>query len=115
MAKNATPQPRTPAWESMKDDDSRRVESVLREEGFQQVDAYRYNSASIRARVIDSRFEGMSIPDREDLVFPVVETLPKEIREDILLLLTMAPSELRGRNRHLLVNLEFEHPLPSGR
>ena len=55
----------------------------------------------------------MSVPEREDLVFPLVDKLPKEIREDIILLLTMAPSELGGRNRHLLVNHEFEHPLPS--
>jgi len=34
-------------------------------------------------------------------------------REDILLLLIMAPSELRGRDRQLLVDLEFENPLPS--
>jgi hypothetical protein len=63
--------------------------------------------------VIDPRFEGMSIPDREDLVFPVIDRLKKRTRDDILLLLIMAPSELRGRNRHLSVNLEFENPLPS--
>jgi hypothetical protein len=87
----------------------------LRAAGFSQADAYRFNSASIRVRVIDSRFEGMSAPEREDMVFPVIDRLPKRIREDILVLLTMAPSELRGRNRHLLINLEFENPLTIGR
>ena len=102
-------------WESMKDDDSRRIETLLREAGFERVDAYRFNSASVRVRVIDPRFEEMPVPEREDMVFPVIERLPERIREDILLLLTMAPSELKGRNRHLLVNLEFESPLPTVR
>lgn len=114
MAKRTAPHSGPPAWESKRDTDSRTIEERLREAGFSQVDAYRYNSASIRVRVIDDRFEGKSIPEREDLVFPVIEKLPKRIREDIILLLTMAPSELGGRNRHLLVNLEFEHPRPSG-
>jgi hypothetical protein len=114
MAKKTTSQPESPPpWESRKDKDSRKVETFVREAGFERVDAYRFNSASIRVRVIDSSFEGKSIPEREDMVFPVIDRLPKRIREDILLLLTMAPSELGGRNRHLLVNQEFEHPLPS--
>jgi hypothetical protein len=115
MAKKETPRPEPPAWESKKDKDSRRIETLLREAGFERVDAYRFNSASIRVRVIDSRFEGMSVPECEDMVFPVIDRLPKRIREDILLLLTMAPSELGGRNRHLLINLEFENPLTIGR
>jgi hypothetical protein len=48
------------------------------------------------------------------MVFPVIDKLPKSTREDILLLLTIAPSELGRVNRHALVNREFEHPLPSG-
>jgi hypothetical protein len=99
----------------MKDKDSRRIETLLREAGFEQVDAYRFNAASIRVRIVDSRFEGMSVIEREDLVFPIIDKLPKRIREDILLLLTMAPGELRGRRRDLLINLEFENPLTIGR
>jgi stress-induced morphogen len=113
MAKRATIQPEAPRWEDKRTPETREIEEVLRRAGFERADAYRYNSASIRVRVIDPRFEGMSIPDREDMVFPVIDRLKKRTREDILLLLIMAPSELRGRNRHLLVNLEFENPLPS--
>jgi hypothetical protein len=113
MAKRATVQPEAPRWEDKRTPETRKIEELLRAKGFEWVDAYRYNSASIRVRVIDSRFEGMRIPEREDLVFPIIDSLPKGTREDILLLLLMAPSELRGRNRHLLVNLEFENPLPS--
>jgi hypothetical protein len=113
MAKKATSQPEASCWEDKRTPETRRIEDLLRARGFERVDAHRYNSASIRVRVIDSRFEGMTSPEREDLVFPIIDGLPKRTREDILLLLLMAPSERRGRNRHLLVNLEFENPLPS--
>ena len=43
------------------------------------------------------------------------DKLPKETREDILLLLTLAPSEVGKVNRHALINLEFENPLTIGR
>lgn len=112
MAKKAVPSSESPTWDSMKDDDSRLIEERLRRAGFERADAYRYNSASIRVRVVDPQFEGMSVPDREDMIFPIIDRLPKRIREDILLLLLMAPSEVGGPNRHLLVNLEFDHPLP---
>ena len=114
MPKEAVQTPSPPAWESMRSAETRRIEEQLRNAGFQQVDAYRFNSASIRVRVIDRRFEGMSGSERQDLVFPALEGLPKRIREDIILLLTMAPCEREGLNRHLLVNREFEHPLASG-
>jgi hypothetical protein len=97
----------------MRTAETRLIEDALLQE-FARADAYQSNSASIRVRVIDPRFEGRSIGDRQDMVLPVLRRLPKETQEDILLLLTMAPSELGGRNRHLLVNLEFENPRPSG-
>jgi hypothetical protein len=112
MAKRASPRAR-PDWESMRTDETREVEALLGTE-FERVEAYRSNSAALRIRVIDPRFEGFSISDRQDMVLPLIRRLPRETQEDILLLLTMAPSELGGRNRHLPVNLEFEHPLPSG-
>ena len=47
-------------WETRRTDEARHVEEVLRNAGFERADAYRYNPASIRVRVIDSRFEGLS-------------------------------------------------------
>jgi|GEM_PF-4230015 len=38
----------TRAWETRQTDETRLVEVVLKRAGFDQVDAYRYNSASIR-------------------------------------------------------------------
>lgn len=103
------------SWETLKDADSRRIEDLFRQEGFGRVDSYRLNPVSLRIRVIDPRFEEMSVPDREDLVFAVIDKLPREIREDILLLVILAPSEIGKVNRHALINLEFENPLTIGR
>ncbi len=96
----------------MRTDETREIEDLLRGE-FKCVDAYRPNPFSIRIRVVAPKFGGRSVADRQDMVLPLIRKLRKETQEDILLLLTMAPSELAGRNRHLLVNLEFEHPIPS--
>ena len=54
------------SWEAKRTGETRMVEDLLRNAGFETVDAYRYNPASIRVRVIDKRFEGMST----DCTFP---------------------------------------------
>ncbi len=56
-----------PAWEAMRTDETRMVEETLKPH-FEQVDSYRYNPASIRVRVIDSRFEDMSREKRDAMV-----------------------------------------------
>jgi stress-induced morphogen len=104
-------------WEKKKTDETRKVEAIFRTV-FPRTDAYRFNSASIRVRVIDPRFEGKSTAEREDMVFPLLKKLPKRTREDILLLLTLAPSEEQTQmtqtmHSQSLINLEFEHPLHS--
>lgn len=96
-------------WDQLKTDETRKVETLLRKH-FQQADAYRYNSASIRVRVIDERFEGCPFEEREDLVMPVLTSLPKRTLADILLLILLAPSEVNTVNRNALTNLEFEEP-----
>jgi hypothetical protein len=40
------------SWQAKRTDETRMVEDVLKNGGFQSADAYRYNSASIRVRVI---------------------------------------------------------------
>jgi hypothetical protein len=101
-------------WEAMRTDESRRVEQILRQE-FPKTDAYRYNSASIRVRVIDPRFEGLPMEKRDALVEPLLEQLPEEIQADIMNLITLSPGEETSKkfNRLSLVNLEFEDPSPS--
>ena len=105
----------TPAWEQKRTPETRSIEELLGRH-FKQVDAYRYNSASIRVRVIDPKFEGMSREQRDALVEQQVDKLPPDTQSDIVTLMTFAPSELeqsRGKLREYTLNIEFEEPSPS--
>ena len=102
-------------WETKRTDETRMVEQVLKNAGFRQADAYRYNSASIRVRVIDAEFEGMDSDKRDAMVEPCLEQLPERTQGDIMTLFTFAPSELQspGTFREFFLNAEFEDPSPS--
>ena len=103
-------------WEDKRTDETRMVEDSLRNAGFETVDAYRYNPASIRVRVIDKRFEGMSTANRDAMVEPYLERLPERTQADIISLFTFAPSELEQTSklsRGFLMNREFDDPSPS--
>jgi len=89
-------------------DETKQIEDAIRQ-AFPDVHAYRYNSASIRVRVIDERFRDKSKAERERMVDPVVAQLPDEIQSDITVLLLLAPQETTTS----LMNLEFERPTPS--
>jgi hypothetical protein len=105
-----------PTWAAKRTDETRKVEEILLSAGFQQVDAYRYNSASIRVRVIDSRFAGLPPDQRDAMVEPCLERLPERTQADIMNLFTFAPSELQQTSntfREFLLNTEFEDPSPS--
>jgi stress-induced morphogen len=101
-----------PRWQALRTAESRAVEDLLRKE-FTNVDAYRYNSASIRVRVIDPRFAGKSPEERDAMVEPFLDRLPEDIQADIMSLLTFAPGETEGSLRDRLANLEFDDPSPS--
>ncbi len=104
------------AWEAKRTDETCHVEEQLRKAGFEQVDAYRYNSASIRVRVVDPRFEGLSHDKRAALVEPHLEQFPEDTQVDIISLFTFAPAEL-GQTpatlREFMLNSEFDDPSPS--
>jgi stress-induced morphogen len=105
----------TVPWEGKRTDETRAVEDLLRPH-FEQADCYRYNSASIRVRVIDSRFEGMPREQRDALVEPYLDQLPAETQRDIVTLFTFAPSELQQTPttfREYMLNTEFSDPSPS--
>ena len=106
----------TASWAGKRTDETRKVEEVLRNAGFQQADAYRYNSASIRVRVIDPRFEDLPTEKRDAMVEPCLEQLPEHTQVDIMNLFTFAPSELQQASanfKEFLLNTEFEYPSPS--
>ena len=84
------------------------VEATLRRE-YPRTDVYRYNCASIRVRIVDERFQGLSLVDRHEHVLPLIHSLPEETQLDITVLLLLAPDELQRS----LLNFEFEAPTPS--
>jgi hypothetical protein len=96
------------AWDHLKTPETQQVEAVLRKK-FRRTEAYRYNSASIRVRIIDKKFAGKSWSEREGMVFPLIETLPEETQADLMIVLMLAPDEVDDS----LMNLEFERPAPS--
>lgn len=105
----------TPSWEAKRTDETRSVEDLLRKH-FQQADSYRYNSASIRIRVIDPRFEGMTREKRDALVEEHLAKLPENTQRDIVSLFAFAPSELQSTPttfREYMLNSEFDAPSPS--
>ena len=103
-----------PTWDAKRTDETRMVEERLRPY-FDQVDSYRYNSASIRVRVIESRFEGMSREKRDAMVEEQLDKLPPETQQDIVALFTFARSELTRTPttfREFMQNTEFDNPRP---
>jgi hypothetical protein len=94
-------------------DETRAVEALLRTK-FQQADAYRFNSASIRVRVVDALFQGMTPSQRHALLDPVLAQLPPTTENDILILLLFTPDELAGATRQAELNANFEKSKPIG-
>jgi hypothetical protein len=105
-----------PNWEDKRTHESKMVEEKLREAGFDRVDAYRYNSASLRVRVIDKRFESVPREERDMIVEPFIDKLPASTQADIVTLVLLAPSEFKQPSdtfREFMLNTEFENPSPS--
>jgi hypothetical protein len=103
-------------WEDKRTDESRMVEDKLHKAGLERVDAYRYNPASLRVRVIDKRFESIPREDRDSIVEPFIDELPRSTQADIVTLVLLAPSELEQPSetfREYALNTEFENPSPS--
>jgi stress-induced morphogen len=76
--------------------------------GFRKVDAYRYNSASIRLRVISKKFQGLESWQRYDIVNKIIATLPEDIQRDMMFSVLVTPAEVADSTK----NAEFEHPSP---
>jgi len=96
----------------MRTDESRMVENTIRKV-FPATDAYRYNSASLRIRVVDERFRGKSADERDAMIEPLLKRLPPATQSDIINLLTLTPEEATGQSKDALLNLEFEDPSES--
>jgi len=73
------------------------------------IDLYRQNSVSIRVRIVDPAFQGMSKKEGNDLVWDYLDTLSEDAQADISMLVLLAPKEVEKS----MGNLEFEDPVPS--
>ena len=72
---------------------------------------YRQDPASIRIRIVDARFKGMSKGDRHDQVWDFLAArLDDDTIEELSILLPLAPEEQPSS----FMNAEFEDPIPSG-
>jgi stress-induced morphogen len=94
--------------EKNRTEETEKIEKTI-QPNFPNVEAYRYNSASIRVRVIDGRFQNKSKSERHEMVYPLLKDLPEEILSDVTILLLLTPEELDTSP----MNVEFEHPSPS--
>lgn len=73
---------------------------------------YRHNPGSIRVRVIDRRFEGMTRSRRHAHVWDFLAArAPEDAMAEISPLVTLPPAELGNS----FANSEFEDPVPSVR
>ena len=72
---------------------------------------YRYSPASIRVRVVDPGFDGLSIKPRDRRVAEVIEPLlDDDVMGTITQLLCVTPKEMAGLD---FLSHEFDHPTPS--
>lgn len=105
-----------PVWHEMRTDETRAIEDGLRAE-FERVESYRYSCASIRIRVVDPRFEGLSDLQRHDLVRGYFNRLPKRKQVDLIVIFPLTPAEMEPdaewKTWWPIRNREFEHPSPS--
>jgi hypothetical protein len=81
----------------------------LEQAGFQDVSVYQYNRFSIRVRIIDERFRGMTLVARDSQLRPILHQLPENIWADVTMLLLLAP----GEESDTMLAREFENPTRS--
>ena len=67
----------------------------------------RYNPASIRIKIIDPKFHGLSKGERHDYALTFLNALPEDVLAQISVLLCLEPGETS------LLDLEFRDPSPS--
>jgi hypothetical protein len=94
---------------------TRKLEAILREHFLPkhpeaQLDVYRYNSASIRIRVVDPEYAKKDLTERDDEIWEVLKKyVDRDTKSQISLILLFAPEELAWSS----INREFENPTPS--
>lgn len=73
-----------------------------------QIEAYRYNPAAIRVRIIDPDLARLELFDRHEHVLQLLEELPDEIFTDLSMLSLITPRE----RKLSFESMEFDDPTP---
>ncbi len=74
-----------------------------------EIDLYRQNSVSIRIRVIDEELDGLTKPERSQLIWKYLDKLSEDEQGDLSTIILLTP----GETQKSLANFEFEDPIPS--
>lgn len=74
-----------------------------------KIDVYRHNNVSVRIRVLDSGFKGISRGQRDDDLWAILRELPDETVQDISLLILLTPAEAKKS----FASMEFDDPIPT--
>lgn len=74
-----------------------------------EIELYRQNPVSVRVRIIDPSFAGMTRTQRSQLVWRYLDPLSEEEQSDISMLLLLTPQERTAS----FANVEFDDPVPS--
>lgn len=80
------------------------LEKYAAEHPHADVEAFRHNEVSVKIRVIDPGFEGMSPAEREEDLWKGLKKLPEEVLADVSMLLLLTPKEAKQS----VSNLEFD-------
>ena len=92
-----------------------RIESAL--SAFQaaypraKIELYRQNSVSVRVRIVNESFRGLSRSQREDLVWEHLNALDGGAQNEISMLILVTPDELD--DPFAFSSHEFDSPFPS--
>lgn len=95
--------------ESLVTEETQLIENLLRDAGYSGVQAYRLGPFSVRLRIRDPRFQGLSRVARMKEITPWLRRLPEEIQEDLIFVLPIVPGE-ESLPQFQRMNVEFENP-----
>jgi hypothetical protein len=73
------------------------------------IEVYRHNIVSVRIRVIDPSFKGVSRGQRDVDLWALLQELPEEVVQDITLIIMLTPAEAKKS----FSSMEFDDPIPS--
>lgn len=74
-----------------------------------EIEGYRQNSVSLRIRIVDPDFAGVSRTDRHNTVWRILDELPEEIQSHLSTILLLTPDEKKAS----FASFEFDDPVPS--